>query len=116
MANGKGYATVYWGKMPVNFRPRAFRRSEVEEAVRQAERDFPDVLELVPDFSLLSVSRDPERNAVAALGPGHEGRPMAFRRVEDREEGILPELLRQVARHVRLLRGRARPPSRSSTV
>jgi hypothetical protein len=88
MANRKGYATVYWGKMPVNFRPRAFRRSEVEEAVRQAERDFPDVLELVPDF----------------------------RRVEDREEGNLPELLRRVARHVRLLRGRARPPSRSSTV
>jgi hypothetical protein len=115
MANGKGYATVYWGKMPVNFRPRAFRQSEVEEAVRQAERDFPDVLDLVPDFSLLSVNRDPERNAVAVLRPGHEGRPMDFRRVAGREEGNLPELLRRVARHVRSLRGQGRPASRSST-
>ena len=51
----KGYETVYWGKMPINFRPQAFRREEVERAVAYATRSFPDVLDLVPDFSVLTV-------------------------------------------------------------
>ena len=29
----KGYETMYWGKMPINFRPRAFRGEEIERAV-----------------------------------------------------------------------------------
>lgn len=106
LRGGKDYETVYWGKMSVNFRPRAFRRSEVEEAVRRAERDFPEVTDPVPDFSLLSVSRGPVRNQTAVVRFGDGGRPMLFRLVADREEGnYLPGLLRQVARHVRSRRG-----------
>jgi hypothetical protein len=101
----KHYETVVWGKMPVNFRPRDFRRAEVEEAVRHVTHSFPDVLDLVPDFSLLSVSRDPERNAMAVLRFGDEGKPMAFRRVADREEGNLLGLLCKVARYARSRRG-----------
>ncbi len=101
MGAKKDYETVYWGKLPVNFRPQAFRRSEVEEAVRQAERDFPDVLDLVPDFSLLAVSRDPRRNEMAVLRFGDESKPKVFRRVAAREEGNLPGLLREVARRIR---------------
>ena len=99
----KDYETVYWGKMPVNFRPQAFRRSEVEEAVRRAERDFPEVSDLVPDFSLLSVSRGPVRNQMAVIRLGDESKPRLFRLVADREErdDLLPELLRKVAWHVR---------------
>jgi len=101
METRKHYETVTWGKMPVNFRPRDFRRVEVEEAVHYVTRSFPDVLDLVPDFSLLSVSRDPERNAMAVLRFGDEGKPMAFRRGVHREEGDLLGLLYKVARHVR---------------
>ena len=36
----KGYETVYWGKMPINFRPQALRRKEVERAVAYATRSF----------------------------------------------------------------------------
>ncbi len=97
----KDYETIVWGKMPVKFRPRDFRRAEVEEAVRHLTRSFPDVPELVPDFSLLSVGRDPKRNAVAVLRPGDESKPTAFRRGVDREEGDLVGLLCKVARHVR---------------
>jgi hypothetical protein len=32
MKDRKGYSTVYWGKMPINFRPQAFPRHEVEAA------------------------------------------------------------------------------------
>jgi hypothetical protein len=42
----KGYETVYWGKMPVNFRLLAFRKQEVEKAVGYARRCCPDVLDL----------------------------------------------------------------------
>ncbi len=97
----KLYKTVYWGKMPVNFRPQVFGKEEVEEAVRHAERYFPDVLDLVPDFSLLAVSRDPERNEMAVLRFGDESKPMVFRRVAAREEGNLPGLLWEVARRIR---------------
>jgi hypothetical protein len=40
MADRKGYATVYWGKMPVNFRPQDFPKHEVEAAIGYAERSF----------------------------------------------------------------------------
>lgn len=53
VGTGKGYETVYWGKMSINFRLQAFRRKEVERAVAYATRSFPDVLGLVPDFSVL---------------------------------------------------------------
>jgi hypothetical protein len=46
----KGYETIYWGKMPVNFRLLAFHKEEVQKAVGYALRCCPDVLDLVPDF------------------------------------------------------------------
>ena len=61
----KVYETAYWGKMPINFRPRAFRREEVEGAVDYATRSFPDVLDLVPDFSVLTVGKDLDRFVLA---------------------------------------------------
>lgn len=101
METRKHYETVTWGKMPVNFRPRDFRRVEVEEAVHHVTRSFPDVLDLVPDFSLLSVSRDPERNETAVLKFGDGSKPMVFRRAAAGEEGNLPGLLWEVARRIR---------------
>jgi hypothetical protein len=55
MANRKVYSTVYWGKMPVNFRPQDFPKHEVEAAIGYAERSFRDVSDLVPDFSVLTL-------------------------------------------------------------
>lgn len=60
MEDNRGYATVYWGKMPVNCRPQAFSKGEVEGAVGYANRSFRDALDLVPDFSVLTLVKDPK--------------------------------------------------------
>jgi hypothetical protein len=73
----KGYETVYWGKMPINYRLQAFRRKEVERAVASATRSFPDVLGLVPDFSVLTVGKDLGCEETAVLVLGDEGSPGA---------------------------------------
>ena len=72
MADRKGYATVYWGKMPVNFRPQDFPRHEVEAAIGYAERSFRDVSG--PGAGL--------QRADAGRWPGgrHRGRARAGRR------------------------------------
>ena len=72
MANRKGYATVYWGKMPVNFRPQDFPKHEVEAAIGYAERSFRDVSG--PGAGL--------QRADAGRWPGgrHRGRARAGRR------------------------------------
>ena len=72
MADRKGYATVYWGKMPVNFRPQDFPKHEVEAAIGYAERSFRDVSGLVPDFSVLTLGAGPEGAIEAALVLGDE--------------------------------------------
>ena len=95
----KGYETVYWGKMPINFRPRAFRREEVEGAVAYATRSFPDVLDLVPDFSVLTVGKDLGREETAVLVLGDEREARDFRRQVG--EGNLEGLLWEVALHLR---------------
>ncbi len=95
----KGYETVYWGKMPINFRPQAFRRDEVERAVAYATRSFPDVLDLVPDFSVLTVGKDLGRDQTAVLVLGDEREAKEFRRVAG--EGSLDGLLWEVALRVR---------------
>jgi hypothetical protein len=89
MANRKGYATVYWGKMPINFRPKDFSEHEVEGAVDYAERSFRDVLDLVPDFSVLSLDAGPEGGTEAVLALGDEGEARVFRRGARQEEGGL---------------------------
>ena len=101
----KGYETVYWGKMPINFRPRAFRREEVEMAVAYATRSFPDVLDLVPDFSVLTVGKDLEREETAVLVLGDEREARDFRRQAG--EGGLEGLLWEVALHLRSRKRRA---------
>jgi hypothetical protein len=101
----KGYETVYWGKMPINFRPRAFRREEVERAVAYATRSFPDVLDLVPDFSVLTVGTDLGREETAVLVLGDEREARDFRRQAG--EGGLEGLLWEVALHLRSRERRA---------
>jgi hypothetical protein len=78
MKGRKGYETVCWGKMPINFRPQAFRTEEVERAVDYATRSFPDALDL-----------GREETAVLVLGDEREAR--GFRR--DAGEGNLEGLL-----------------------
>jgi hypothetical protein len=95
----KGYETVYWGKMPVNFRPQAFRKQEVEKAVGYAARCCPDVLDLVPDFSVLTIGKDPEGNNAAVLTLGEEGETRVLRR--GAREGNLEGMLWEVALHLR---------------
>ena len=95
----KGYETVYWGKMPINFRSEAFRREEVEGAVDYATRSFPEVLDLVPDFSVLTVGKDLEREQTAVLVLGDEREAREFRRVAGK--GSLEALLWEVALRVR---------------
>ena len=93
MKDRKGYATVYWGKMPINFRPQAFPRHKVEGAVGYAERAFRDVLDLVPDFSVLTLGMEPggETKAVLLLGDEREAR--VFRRGVPEDDGGLEGLL-----------------------
>jgi hypothetical protein len=104
----KGYETVYWGKMPINFRPQAFGREEVEEAVAYAARAFPDVLDLVPDFSVLTLGKDLGREQTAVLVLGDEREARGFRRVA--EEGSLEGLLWEVALRVRSRKRSVRLP------
>jgi len=68
----KGYETVYWGKMTVNFRPQAFRKERVQEAVGYAGRAFPEVLDLVPDFSVMMLNKGPEGDTKTVLMLGDE--------------------------------------------
>ena len=102
----KGYETVYWGKMPVNFRLLAFHKEEVQKAVGYAMRGCPDVLELVPDFSVLTIGKDPEGNDAAVLTLGEEGETRVFRR--DAGEGNLEGMLWQVALGIRAWRRETR--------
>ena len=99
----KGYQTVYWGKMPVNFRPLAFHKQEVQKAVGYAMRCCPDVVDLVPDFSVLTIGKDPEGNDAAVLTLGEEGQTRVFRRGAG--EGNLEGMLWQLALGIRA-RGR----------
>lgn len=99
MATRKSYQTVTWGKTPVNFGPRTFRKEEVEGAVHYATRAFPDVLDLVPDFSSLALDEDSQRRKTAVLRLGDDGKSKIFRR--DTAEGNLTGLLCEIALHIR---------------
>jgi hypothetical protein len=89
----------YWGKMPVRFSPQALRKEEVEEAVVYATRAFPDVLDLVPDFSSLALGEDAQRKKTAVLRFGDDGRTSIVR--PDAVERNLRGLLHKIALHVR---------------
>ena len=104
MADRKGYVTVYWGKMPVNFRPQDFPKHEVEAAIGYAEGSFRDVAGLVPDFSVLTLGRDlgREETAVLVLGDEREARDFRLQAGEGGIEGLLWE----VALHLRLRKRR----------
>ena len=95
----KGYETIYCGKMPVNFRLLAFHKQEVQKAVGYAMRCCPDVLELVPDFSVLTIGKDPQGNDAAVLTLGEEGQTRVLRRGAG--EGNLEGMLWQVALGIR---------------
>ena len=105
MVDRKGYATAYWGKMPVNFRPHDFPGHEVEEAVAYAERSFRDVMDLVPDFSVLTLAAGPGGDTEAVLALGDEEEARVFRRGARQEEGGLEGLLWEISVRVRA-RGR----------
>lgn len=104
----KGYETVYWGKMPVSFRRQVFRRAEVEEAVRYAERAFPDVSDLVPDFSSLTLGEEAGHEKRAVLKLGERAKPLNVR--QEAPGGNLKGLLGKVAA---LIRARRRRNSRA---
>jgi hypothetical protein len=107
MANGRGYSTVYWGKMPVYFRPKEFPTHEVEGAVGYAERAFRDVRDLVPDFSVLTLGREPEGDAEAVLVLGDEREARVFRRGgQEGEDWTLGGLMWEIALRVRARRRR----------
>ncbi len=101
MADRKGYSTVYWGKMPVNFRPRDFPKHEVEAAIGYAQRSFRDVSGLVPDFSVLTLGAGPEGDNEAVLVLGDEREARVFRRGAQEDDGGLGGLLGEVALRVR---------------
>jgi hypothetical protein len=105
MANRKGYVTVYWGKMPINFGPQAFPRHEVEAAVGYAERAFRDVADPVPDFSVLTLGMGPEGDTEAVLVLGDEREARVFRR-GGQEHWSLDGLLWEVALRIRARRRR----------
>jgi hypothetical protein len=104
----KGYETLYWGKMPINFRSRAFGREQVERAVACAPRSFPDVLDPVPDFSVLTVVKDLEHEETAVLVLGDEREARGFRR--EAGEGGLEGLLWEAALRIRSRKRRASTP------
>ena len=83
-------------------------KGEVERAVDYATRSFPDVLDLVPDFSVLTVGRDLESDETAVLVLGDEREAREFRRVAG--EGSLEGLLWEVALRVRSRRRSASLP------
>jgi hypothetical protein len=72
MEDAQGYATVYWGRLPVNFRSQACRQHEVEGADGYAVRSVPDVVCLVPDFSVMTLGTGPEGDTKAVLMLGDE--------------------------------------------
>ena len=94
MADRKGYVTVYWGKMPVNFRPQDFPKHEVEAAIGYAEGSFRDVAGLVPDFSVLTLGRDlgREETAVLVLGDEREARDFRLQAGEGASRGCCGRL------------------------
>ncbi len=100
MEDRKGYATVYWGKMPINFRPQDFPKREVGAAVGRAEGSFRDVLGLVPDFSVLTLGTGREGGTEAVLVLGDEREARVFRRASQ-EEGSLDGLLWEISLRVR---------------
>jgi hypothetical protein len=107
MANRRGYSTVYWGKMPVNFRPQAFSKHEVEAAVGYAERSFLGFSDLVPDFSVLTLGREPEGGAEAVLVLGDEREARVLRRGgQEGEDWTLGGLLWEVSLRIRSRRRR----------
>jgi hypothetical protein len=106
MAKSRGYSTVYWGKMPVNFRPQDFPKHEVETATGYAERAFRDVSALVPDFSVLTLGKEPEGYTKAALVLGDEREARVFRSGAREEDEGLDGLLWEVALLVRSRRRR----------
>jgi hypothetical protein len=105
IANHKSYATVYWGKMPVNFRPKDFSRHEVEAAIGYAERSFREVPGLVPDFSVLTLGVGLGGEIEAALVLGDEREARILRR-DGEERWSLDGLLWEVALRVRARRRR----------
>jgi hypothetical protein len=105
MADRKGYATVYWGKMPVNFRPQDFPKHEVEASIGYAERSFRDVSGLVPDFSVLTLGAGPGGDIEAALVLGDEREARVLRR-GGQEHWSLDGLLWEVALRIRARRRR----------
>jgi hypothetical protein len=87
------------GGPPQALKPQAFGREEVERAVAYAPRSFPDVLDLVPDFSVLTVGMNLEREKMAVLVLGDEREARDFRRLVG--EGNLKGLLWEVALRLR---------------
>jgi hypothetical protein len=106
MGNRKGYATVYWGKVPINFRPQAVPKHEVEAAVGHAERAFRDVADLVPDFSVLTLGMGPVRETEAVLVLGDERETRVFQRGAPEEDGGLEGLLWEISVCIRSRRRR----------
>ncbi len=105
MANRKDYATVYWGKMPINFRPQDFPKYEVEAAIGYAKRSFRDISDLVPDFSVLTLGAGPEGDIEAALVLGDEREARVLRR-GGQEHWSLDGLLWEVSLCIRAWRRR----------
>ena len=105
MADRKGYSTVYWGKMPVNFRSQDFPKHEVEAAIGYAEGAFRDVSDLVPDFSVLTLGAGPGGDIEAALVLGDEREARVLRR-GGQEHWSLDGLLWEVALRIRARRRR----------
>jgi hypothetical protein len=58
--------------LPVNFRPQACRQHEVEGADSYAVRSVPDIVCLVPDFSVMTLGTGPEGDTKAVLMLGDD--------------------------------------------
>jgi hypothetical protein len=65
--------------LPVNFQPHAFPKEEVEGAVGYAVRSVPDIVYLVPDFSVMTLGTGPEGDTKAVLMLGDEREARVFR-------------------------------------
>ena len=99
------YSTVYWGTLPVNFRPQDFPKPEVEAAIGYAEGSFRNVSGLVPDFSVLTLGAGPGGDIEATLVLGDEREARVLRR-GGQEHWSLDGLLWEVALRVRARRRR----------
>jgi hypothetical protein len=73
---------------------------EIEGAVGYATGSFRDVLDLVPDFSVLTLTKGPEGDTKAVLVLGDEREPRIFRRGVQ-GKGSLEGLLWEVALSIR---------------